>query len=128
MESIDPVWMFGAIALLCGVFLGMLINRLFNPGGSDANRLRQELESERSEMERYKAEVNSHFNKTSELVNELTQDYVKVYRHLAEGAQALSDTPEFTQVLEQSRGKVLISVNILFNRPTMNFLPFGPPN
>ena len=43
-------------------------------------------------METYKASVNTHFNKTSDLVNELTQDYVKVYRHLAEGAQTLSET------------------------------------
>jgi uncharacterized membrane-anchored protein YhcB (DUF1043 family) len=110
LESIDPVWLFGAIALATGVLLGMLIIRLLNPAAGDVDRLKAELEQERAEMERYKASVNSHFNKTSELVNELTQDYVKVYRHLAEGAQTLSDTREFTQVLEQSRGRVLITV------------------
>lgn len=110
MDPIDPVWLFGAIALVAGVLLGMLIVRLLNPVAGDLDRLKTELEQERAEMERYKASVNSHFDKTSELVSELTQDYVKVYRHLAEGAQTLSDTREFKQVLEQSQGRVLITV------------------
>jgi uncharacterized protein len=110
VDSIEPVWLFGAIALACGVFLGALINRLMNPTADDVSQLKTDLERERTEMERYKASVNSHFNKTSDLVKELTQDYVKVYQHLAEGAQALSDSPEFTQVLEQPRGRVLISM------------------
>jgi len=111
VESIEPVWIFGINALVTGVLLGILIHRLFNPGSADVDKLKAELEQERAEMERYKASVNSHFDKTSELVNELTQDYVKVYRHLAEGAETLSDTREFSQVLEQSRGRVLITVD-----------------
>ena len=110
MESIDPVWLFGGIVLVGGVLLGVLLLRLFNPVAGDVEKLQAELQQARSDMESYKASVNSHFNKTSDLVNELTQDYVKVYRHLAEGAQTLSDTREFNQVLEQPRGQVLISV------------------
>ena len=110
MESIDPVWLFGGIALGCGFMLGVLLLRLLNPAAGDVAKLQADLEKARSEMESYKASVNTHFNKTSDLVNELTQDYVKVYRHLAEGAQALSETREFTQVLDQPSGQVLISV------------------
>jgi uncharacterized membrane-anchored protein YhcB (DUF1043 family) len=111
VETFDPVWLFGAIALLAGLFLGVLIARLMNPSSGDIDQLKAELERERTEMARYRASVDSHFNKTSELVNELTQDYVKVYRHLAEGAQTLSETRKFTQVLEQPQGRVLISVD-----------------
>ena len=111
MESIDQVWIFVAIALSAGVVVGALLQKKFNSGAGDADRLRSELEQARSEMEQYKTSVNEHFSKTSDLVNELTQDYVKVYRHLSEGAHALSDSPEFKQVLEQSHGKVLISVD-----------------
>jgi len=110
VDAIEPVWLFGAIVLACGIFLGMLITRLLTPSSADIDQLKTDLQRERAEMERYKGSVNSHFNKTSDLVKELTQDYVKVYQHLAEGAQTLSDTPEFTQVLEQPQGRVLISV------------------
>lgn len=106
----EPVWLFGAIALACGILLGVLINRLLNPSAGDIDQLKSDLERERDELKRYKANVNAHFNKTSDLVKELTQDYVKVYQHLAEGAQTLSDSPEFSQVLEQPQGRVLISV------------------
>ena len=110
MESIDPVWLFGGIALLGGIFLGVLLLRLLNPTAGDVAKLQAQLEQARRDMESYKAEVNSHFNKTSDLVNELTQDYVKVYRHLAERAQTLSETREFTQVLDQPQGRILITV------------------
>jgi uncharacterized membrane-anchored protein YhcB (DUF1043 family) len=110
VESIDPVWLFSGIALVIGFILGAIIQMLLNPKASDIEKLKSELELARSEMEQYKSNVNRHFNKTSDLVNELTQDYVKVYQHLAEGAQTLSNTAEFAQVLEQSQGRVLISV------------------
>ena len=110
MESMDQVWLFVAIALAAGAVLGALLHKMFSSSTGDADKLRAELENARSEMERYKASVNSHFSKTSDLVSELTQDYVKVYKHLAEGEQTLSDSPEFTQMLEQSEGRVLISV------------------
>jgi uncharacterized membrane-anchored protein YhcB (DUF1043 family) len=110
VESIEPIWLFGAIVLACGIFLGVLLLRLFNPKTGDVEKLQAELDQAHKDMESYKASVNSHFNKTSDLVNELTQDYVKVYRHLAEGAQTLSDTREFTQVLDQPQGQVLITV------------------
>ena len=65
----------------------------------------------RTELSSYKTSVNSHFDKTSELVNDLTQNYVKVYQHLAEGAQTLGDSRTLTNLLEQHQGKVLISVD-----------------
>ncbi|HUV22315.1 MAG TPA: DUF1043 family protein [Gammaproteobacteria bacterium] len=110
MESIEPVWLFGGIVLLAGALFGVVLNRVFNPAAGDVEKLQVELDQARKDLESYKASVNGHFNKTSDLMNELTQDYVKVYRHLAEGAQTLSDTREFTQVLDQPQGRVLISV------------------
>jgi hypothetical protein len=110
VESIEPVWLFGGIVLLAGALFGVVLNRVFNPAAGDVEKLQAELDQARKDMESYKASVNGHFNKTSDLMNELTQDYVKVYRHLAEGAQTLSDTREFTQVLDQPQGRVLISV------------------
>jgi len=111
MESIDPVWVFGGIALFAGALLGALLCRRFTPTITDVDELRVKLERSRSEMESYRDSVNGHFSKTSDLVKELTEDYVKVYRHLSEGAQTLSDAPEFSHVLEQHKGKVLISMD-----------------
>ena len=110
----DPVylfWLYTIGALVGGGIIGAILYRNLTPSAKKANNLKAELDEARLEMESYKASVNNHFDKTAELVNELTQDYVKVYKHLAEGAQALGDGRDFTNVLEQHQGKVLISVD-----------------
>ena len=109
MEPVNSIWMVGIAALVLGAIIGAIAYRLFTPTIKNASKLRAQLDETKEELDSYKASVSSHFNKTSDLVNELTQDYVKVYKHLAEGAQTLGDAKEFTNVLEQHQGKVLIS-------------------
>jgi hypothetical protein len=91
--------------------IGALAYRLLAASVKQADKAKSELEMAREELSSYKASVDSHFDKTSELVNDLTQNYVKVYRHLAEGAQTLGDSPTLTNLLQQHQGKVLISVD-----------------
>ena len=94
---------------MAGILLGYLVCRKTTPTIAEVDELRVKLERARDEMEQYRASVSGHFNKTSHLVKDLTEGYVKVYRHLAEGAQNLSDAPEFTQLLEQQKDRVLVS-------------------
>jgi len=111
MENLESIWQVGGLALLAGAFIGALGYRLFAPSVTRANKIRSELEAARQELIDYRASVNKHFDKTSELVNDLTQNYVKVYRHLAEGAQALGGSRELNRLLEQQPGKVLLTVD-----------------
>jgi len=110
MDPVYLIWLFAGGAVVGGAIIGAIIYRNLTPNIKQADSLKAELDEARQEMESYKSNVNSHFDKTAELVNELTQDYVKVYQHLAEGAQVLGDGRDFTNVLEQHQGKVLISV------------------
>jgi uncharacterized membrane-anchored protein YhcB (DUF1043 family) len=110
MDPVYLIWLFACGAVVGGGIIGAIIYRNLTPNIKQADSLKAELDEARLEMESYKTSVNSHFDKTAELVNELTQDYVKVYKHLAEGAQTLGDGRDFTNVLEQHQGKVLISV------------------
>ena len=109
MEPLNSIWPVVIAALGVGAIIGAIAYRLFTPTVKNARQLQTQLDEAKEELSSYKSSVSSHFNKTSHLVNELTQDYVKVYKHLAEGAQALGDPKEFTNVLEQHQGKVLIS-------------------
>jgi uncharacterized membrane-anchored protein YhcB (DUF1043 family) len=86
VDYVNSVWQIGIIALVAGVMIGALAYRLLAPSLKKADKTKSELDKAREELSSYKVSVNSHFNKTSELVNDLTQNYVKVYRHLAEGA------------------------------------------
>jgi len=108
---INSVWQIGIIALLAGVLIGVLAYRLFAPSVKQAVKDKAELDAARDELTSYKTSVNAHFNKTSELVNDLTQNYVKVYQHLAEGAHTLGDSKTFNNLLEQHPGKVSLTVD-----------------
>ena len=111
MDYVNSVWQISIIALIAGVMIGALAYRLLAPSVKQADKTKSELDMAREELSSYKASVDSHFDKTSELVNDLTQNYVKVYRHLAEGAQTLGNSRTLTNLLEQHQGKVLTSVD-----------------
>ena len=96
-------------AFVAGGVIGAVLYGALSHGTRDARKLKSDLEKAEEEFEAYKSSVTNHFSKTSELVNDLTQDYVKVYKHLAEGAQILGDPRGAMDLLEQ-QGKVLISV------------------
>ena len=110
MDNAASVWQITIIALVAGAMIGALAYRLFSPSVKQANKIKTDLENTRGELASYKASVGQHFDKTSELVNDLTQNYVRVYQHLAEGAQTLGDNKTFTSLLDQHQGKVSIAI------------------
>jgi len=110
VEYVNSIWQIGIIALVAGALIGALVYRLFAPSVKQADQVKTELDAAREELGSYKDSVNQHFDKTSELVNDLTQNYVKVYQHLAAGAQTLGDSKTLTNLLEQHPGKVSIAV------------------
>ncbi len=111
MDYINSIWQIGLIALVAGALIGALAHRLLAPSAKEADRARTERDAARDELKQYKTSVNQHFDKTAELVNDLTQNYVKVYQHLAEGAQTLGDSKTLHNLLEQQPGKVAIAVD-----------------
>ena len=111
MENPETIWLIGAAALVAGILIGVLAyRRFFAPSIREADQARAELTAAREELENFKASVNQHFDKTSELVNDLTQNYARVYQHLAEGAQTLGDGRRFSNALEQQPGRVSIAL------------------
>ena len=111
MDYVNSIWQIGIIALIAGAMIGALAYRLLAPSVKQADKTKSELDTAREELSSYKASVDNHFDKTAELVNDLTQNYVKVYRHLAEGAQTLGDSKTLTNLLQQHEGKVLASAD-----------------
>lgn len=111
MEITTSVWQISLIALAAGALIGALAYRLFAPSVREADQVKSDLDATRDELHSYRASVNEHFDKTAELVNDLTQNYVRVYQHLAAGAQTLGDGERFDNLLEQQAGKVAIAVD-----------------
>jgi len=115
VEDLNSIWQIGIVALLVGAIIGALTYRLFAPSVKQADKIRTELDATREELNSYKVSVNQHFNKTSELVNDLAQNYVKVYQHLAQGAQTLGDGKSFVSLLDQPQGRVALTVDDALN-------------
>lgn len=79
-----------ALAGLAGLGLGILLTYLFIGRGPSKTELTGKLAAVEEEFAAHKDNVDKHFETTSELVNDLTESYVKVYQHLSQGAEQLS--------------------------------------
>lgn len=110
MESFNTFWLIIIAVFAAGCAIGAIIFSAMSRGSRDTGKLKAELEEKERELQAYKSSVAGHFDKTSELVNELTQDYVKVYQHLSEGARNLGAPRRDMDLLEQQQGRVLIAV------------------
>lgn len=87
-----------------GVIIGAALSKILNRGPS-ATELQQKLEESQEQLNKYQKDVDSHFQKTAELVNNLTESYRAVHEHLSQGAQKL--THHSSNTLESTQFKAL---------------------
>lgn len=109
MEPWDPIWTIGVVAFVGGGAIGIILYRLIAPAAKNVEKLRARAEQADRELAEYKTKVTDHFNATSDLVNDLTRDYVKVYKHLAEGAHELGDPERASKLLDHPQNQGLVS-------------------
>lgn len=82
-------WIVGLLAFVVGGVVGALVFKQLKSDEAKVRMLEEQLEDLEREHESYKDSVHSHFNNTASLLNNLTDSYREVYRHMATGAQAL---------------------------------------
>ncbi len=83
------LWSIGLISFAFGVAAGYAIHFLVGSESKRSEELARELEQLQEEMAQYRGEVAEHFQRTSELVQEMTSSYRNVYEHLATGSARL---------------------------------------
>lgn len=92
MYSNTEIWIIAILAALVGGAIGYFLHRYLHPaaprrsGGVD-----HELHALQEQHKNYRYEVNSHFNRTAELLTEMADSYREVHNHLARGAIDLCD-------------------------------------
>lgn len=96
----ENIWLISIAALVVGAIIGYLMGR--SGGGINQAELAAQLEETKQELENYKSEVTTHFEKTAALVNNLTDSYKEVHEHLATGAQGLCQPGAIDLALEPS--------------------------
>lgn len=111
MEYEELVWQISIIALAAGILIGGLGYRLLGSSKKQAEEVQSELDAAREELDKYKTDVSQHFDRTAELVNDLAQNYVNVYQHLADGAQTLGASKSFKELYGQGQSNPAIGVD-----------------
>ncbi|TXR52184.1 YhcB family protein [Reinekea thalattae] len=71
-------------ALIVGGFLSQL---LLTITGKDKSSLKRELSQLKKAHQDYQVSVTEHFGRTTELINELSENYQQIQRHLSQGAE-----------------------------------------
>ena len=83
------IWFLVIGSLAVGIVIGITFTRRLGTDAIRVQQLEEKLESMSESHMEYRNNVSEHFNMTSELINQMTDSYKKVYGHLAIGAQDL---------------------------------------
>jgi len=98
--SLTALILTALVCLVLGGLIGYAIVVNASPdGGSSRRTLENRLKSTEQQLQDYQAQVAQHFERTAELVNNLTESYRDVHEHLASGASRLADTHVSEQFL-----------------------------
>ena len=103
------------VAAALGFFIGaVLVWIIKNTNQSGEQQLQEEAETLRKERDalkqsyaRFRSSVNSHFARTADAVDQLTDSYKNVFNQLSEGAQHLMDKEALKEQLDKRRGKTV---------------------
>ncbi len=77
------------LAFLIGGALGAALMYLLLPARRAQRALKRERDEARANLARHREEVDHHFLRTAELVNQMTASYRAVHEHLSAGARTL---------------------------------------
>ncbi len=102
----NSIWIISILTLVTGGVIGYFAGR----SGTSATKQRDlslQLEDSQRQLDAYKQQVNQHFERTAELVNDMTESYKAVHQHLATGSEALCDAD--TSKLEAAPAKPAIA-------------------
>ena len=93
------IWFIAIGSLAVGIVMGIAFTRRLGTNATRVQQLEEKLESMSESHLEYRNNVSEHFNVTSELINQMTNNYKKVYDHLAIGAQDLCSNQVAEKIL-----------------------------
>lgn len=96
--------LYAVLGFVAGAFVVWLIGR---SAKHDADATHEKLHTLQKEFETYRQNVNEHFAKTADAVDNLTKSYQDVFTHLSDGAQKLMDKNALKAQLEKRQGKAV---------------------
>ena len=102
------------IMFLVGAGLGVIGCLLVMRQTRSETSIEKQLRDLQEEFTAYRENVNQHFNQTAKLVNDLTNNYIAVHKHLVDAAESFAQPPksfelepDSTEKLENKREAIL---------------------
>ena len=89
------------IGIIVAAGAGFYFGRNLSGNEKERVRLESELKEKQVELEAFRGKVNSHFEKTAELFNQVSDSYQSLYDHMANSSTQLCASPTF-QALPQA--------------------------
>jgi uncharacterized membrane-anchored protein YhcB (DUF1043 family) len=120
----------GAVLLLIGLGMGMLLGRRTSPQNQKSREVERQLDQVLQDKKAYEDEVVEHFTDTAKLLNSLTDSYREVHNHLASGAAELcqGQGPVVMGTLENSRDSTEIPAQLADIQPPLDYAPKTSPD
>lgn len=97
------------ILVAAGVIIGVLISQILTRNHRHESSLKKELEQNRAEFKAYRKQVNEHFQSSAQMLDELAQQYQKIYQHMAEQSTQLLDDQRQNSPMFDPDKKILYS-------------------
>lgn len=129
MYSLTILIATGAITLLIGLGIGLLLGRSTSTDGQRLRETERKLDQLTQEKRAYEEEVVEHFTQTADLLNTLTDSYRNVHNHLASGAETLchEDGPVAMGRLQGRADDAEIPAHMARIQPPLDYAPKSSP-
>ncbi|WP_158366376.1 ZapG family protein [Candidatus Williamhamiltonella defendens] len=82
-------WEYGLISFILGVVVGALGIRFLNPKLREQKILQTQLERNKANLEQYRQELIDYFSHNSELLDNMSQEYRKLYQRITKNSNQL---------------------------------------
>lgn len=129
MYSLTILVATGAITLLVGLGIGLLLGRRTSSDGQQLRETERKLDQLTQDKRAYEEEVVEHFTQTAELLNTLTDSYRNVHNHLASGAESLCHEggPVALGQLQERADDAEIPAHLARIQPPLDYAPKTSP-
>lgn len=129
MYSLELLLTVGLAATIIGLIAGYLITQITSPSEQSQRQMESRLKDLQQQQENYQHEVSEHFEETAKLLNQMTDSYREVHKHLAKGAQLLAGDTASQSLKSLSDNSDSDTVELDENiMPPLDYAPKKAPN
>ncbi|HVK98179.1 MAG TPA: DUF1043 family protein [Dongiaceae bacterium] len=91
------------LAFLVGCLAGGAVGYFALSRTRAESKIERQMRELQEEFTAYRENVNQHFNKTAQLVNSLTENYIAVQKHLEDAADSFAEAPKSFSLEESAK-------------------------